>query len=315
MLKQIAAFLAGCALLPAAATTSASWSDIDRSNLVSIDDDIARNISREGFFDGIQVSEYRFWENGFDWHLIRFASVAKPDGPNWVVPHDDENAAFDAMIAAIQTYGGTGITVNSGPGSARLQSGAGVCGVKSARVTNCDPNRNFDVQAPIFTAAFVNLFQPQQPVIALHTNSHGFSGDGAGGRGDITVYDREAFKRSEVRPRKNGLLAVNPATDMANPDTLALTAFVARRGKPPATDAACGTGMAQSGVHFWHEAVGKSDGSLSNYLALNRPDIAYMNAESRAEIDLSLAAGRHAVMIKAYLEKCTASWDKPVPRP
>ena len=307
--------VAALALLPAATASSASWSGVEAKSLISADDDIARNIARAGFFDGIKISEYRFSENGFEWHLIRFSSVEMPDGPNWVVPHDDENAAFDAMIAAVQKYGGTGITVNSGPGSARLQSGAGVCGVKSARVTSCDPNRNFDVQTPTFTAAFVSLFRTDQPVIALHTNSHGFSGDGAGGRGDITIYDGQAFARGDLKPRKNGKLAVNPPPDMANPDTFALTAFLALRGQPTAKDAACGTSMAQSGVHFWHEAVGKSDGSLSNYLAVNRPDIAYMNAESRVEIDLALAAGRHAVMIKAYLEKCAASWDNPAPRP
>ena len=315
VLNRAIVTLAAFACLPASAAPPGLWSDVDQSMLVSIDDDITRNISRDGFFDGIQISEVRFSENGFDWHLIQFSSIEKPDGPNWIVPHDDENAAFDAMIAAIQKYGGTGISVNSGTGSARLQSGAGVCGVKSARVTSCDPNRNFDAQTPVFTAAFVNMLKPDQPVIALHTNSHGFSGDGAGGRGDITIYDRKAFARGGIKARENGRLADNPTGDMDNPDTLALSAFLARSGQPPEDDAACGKGMTQSGVHFWHEAVGKSDGSLSNYLILNRPDIAYMNAESRAEIDPALAAGRHAVMIKTYLEKCAALWDKPATRP
>ena len=310
MLGVIAALL-----LLAAATPHVSWSEVELEALVQLDDDIARNMKRERFFDGIKISEYRFSENGFDWHLTRFSSVDKPDGPNWIVPHDDENAAFDAMIAAIQSYGGTGIAVNSGPGSERRQSGDGVCGVKSVRVNMCDPNRNFDAQTPKYTAAFVELFAPHRPVIALHTNSHGFSGDGAGGRGDITIYDREAFARGKIAARKNGRLAFSPATSMDNPDTLALSAYLARHGGPPAADVACGSGMARSGVHFWHEPVGKSDGSLSNYLALNRPDIAYMNAESRAEIDLALAAGRHAVMIKTYLEKCASLWDKPATRP
>lgn len=310
-----AAFLAALAMLSSAQPPSPTWSDVDRDALVSVDDDIARNVTRDGFFKGIQISEHRFSENGFDWHLIRFASMEKPDGPSWVVPHDDENAAFDAMIAAIHTYGGTGITVNSSPRGARFQSGDGVCGVKSSRLTKCDPNRNFDAQAPVYTAAFVSQFKPDQPVIALHTNSHGFAGDGAGGRGEITIYDRQAFARGAVQPRKDGKLAINPTPEMANPDTLALSAFLARHGRPPALDAACGTGMSQSGVHFWHEAVGKSDGSLSNYLALNRPEVAYMNAESRAEVDLALAARRHAVMITAYLEKCAALWDKPATHP
>jgi hypothetical protein len=302
-------------LLPAAAAPGVIWSQVEPKALIQIDDDVARNVTRDGFFKGVEISEYRFTENGFNWHLIRFSSADKPDGPNWVVPHDDENAAFDAMIAAIQKYGGTGIAVNSGPGSDRRQTGNGKCGIKKVRTTMCDPNRNFDAQTPMFTAAFVNSFNRHQPVLALHTNSHGFTGDGAGGRGDITIYDREAFARGKIAARKNGRLAVDPAAEMANPDTLALSAFLARRGGPPATDLACGSGMAKSGVHFWHEEVGKSDGSLSNYLALNRPDIAYMNAESRTETDLALSAGRHAIMIKVYLEKCSALWDKPATRP
>ena len=70
--------------------------------------------------------------------------------------------------------------------------------------------------------------------------------------------------------------------------------------------------MANSGVHFWHERVAQSDGSMSNYLILNRPDIAYFNAESRAEIDLAVAASRHKTMIDAYLVHCK-SGDKPAP--
>jgi hypothetical protein len=312
---QKATCVAALAVLPANARPPVAWNPIDRGSLVTIDDDIGRNDTRLAFFDGIEISQYSFSENGFNWHLIRFSNTNRPDGPVWVVPHDDENAAFDGMIAGIQQYGGSGIAVNSGPDSARLQSGYGVCGVKPAIVTMCDPNRNFGAQTPMFTAAFLSLFKPNQPVIALHTNSHGFSGDGAGGRGDITIYDRSTFARGRVIARKNGRLAVNPSTVMANPDTLALSAFLVRRGQPRAKDAACGMSMAQSGVNFWHEAVGRSDGSLSNFLALNRPDIAYLNAESRAENDLAIAAGRHAIMIKAYIEKCAALWNKPTARP
>lgn len=304
-----------CLCVPAQAAPLSTWAEANPAELIKADDDIARNIAREHFFDGIKISEMRFSENGFDWHLLRFSSIDKPEGPIWVVPHDDENAAFDAMISAVQTYGGTAIAVNSGPGSARRQSGEGICGVRPERVTSCDPNRNFGTRSPLFTAAFVSLFQPNQPVIALHTNSVGFSGDGAGGRGDITIYDRAAFVRGEIKATRNGRLAVNPLPEMANPDTFALSAFVDSSGSPPAKDVACGNAMARSGVHFWHEPVRASDGSLSNYLILNRPDIAYVNAESRLEVDLALAARRHAIMIKAYLDKCVASGDKPVTQP
>ena len=295
------------------ATKPTPWKEMPVEALQDIDDDVRRNIEKPKFFDGINVSEYRFSENGFDWHLVRFVSNERPKGPLWMVPHDDENAAFDAMIAAVKAHGGVGIAVNSGPGSARRQSGNGICGVRSGTTTSCDPNRNFDAKTPFFTSAFLSHAAASQPVIALHTNSPGFSGDGNGGRGEITIYDIAAFKRGEINPRHGGTFAVNPAAEMANADTLGLTAFLAREGKPDDTKSKCGQAIANDGIHFWHERVSKSDGSMSNYLALNRPDIAYFNAESRSEADLAIAAARHQIMVAAYLKNCVASGDKPTP--
>ena len=295
------------------ATKPTLWKEMPVEALRDIDDDVRRNIEKPEFFDGIDVSEYRFSENGFDWHLVRFVSTERPTGPLWMVPHDDENAAFDAMIAAVKTHGGVGIAVNSGPGSARRQSGNGICGVRGGTTTSCDPNRNFGAKTPFFTSAFLSHGADSQPVIALHTNSPGFSGDGNGGRGEITIYDIAAFKRGEINPRHGGTFAVNPAAEMANADTLGLTAFLAREGGPDDAKAKCGQAIANDGIHFWHERVSKSDGSMSNYLALNRPDIAYFNAESRSEADLAIAAARHQIMVAAYLKNCVVSGDKPTP--
>lgn len=297
-------------LSPAGASTP-SWTPTNANALVSIDDDIARNMVVYEYFSGLEVSEARFFENGFAWHIVRFKNTARPDGPVWVVPHDDENAAFDGMIAAVRQYGGVGLAVNSGTGSARRQTGTGQCGVRNARVNMCDPNRNFANRTPVFTGAFVDQFSSNQPVIALHTNSPGFNGDGEGGRGDITILDRNAYLMGKIAARKNGHLAVNPQTIMANTDTLALSAFLEMQGVPSndaQTSAKC---MADAGIHFWHEEVGESDGSLSNYLAIHRPDIAYINVESRAEDDLALAAQRHGVMIAAYLGNCARSGNEP----
>jgi hypothetical protein len=276
------------------------------------DDDLRRNQDVSGFLDGIAVSQRHFSENGFDWHLIRFANAAKPDGPLWMVPHDDENAAFDAMIASVKQYGGVGIAVNSGPGSLRRQAGYGPCGVRLVKASSCDPNRNFDRRTPLFTAAFLSQRAEGQPVIALHTNTHGFSGDGQGGRGEITIVDRDAYRRGEIKARDGGILAIKPLSEMANYDTLGLTAYLASAGRPPKDVAKCGQAIANAGVHFWHERVAQSDGSMSNYLILNEPDIPYFNAESRADIDLALSASRHAIMVKAYLDRCI-SGNKPAP--
>jgi hypothetical protein len=300
-------------LSSSARTADDDWLAVPRASHSELaDDDLRRNRDVVGFLGGLSVAERRFAENGFDWHLIRFTNTAKPDGPLWMVPHDDENAAFDAMIAAVKQYGGVGIAVNSGPGSLRRQTGYGLCGVRPGKASSCDPNRNFDERSPLFTSAFLSQRTGGQPVIALHTNSHGFSGDRQGGRGEITIVDREAYHRGEIKARKGGILAVKPRSEMANFDTLGLTAYLASAGTPPEGAVRCGQAIADAGVHFWHERVAQSDGSMSNYLILNQPEIPYFNAESRADIDLALSASRHAVMVKAYLDRCV-SGNKPVP--
>ncbi len=298
---------------PVHGTKPSPWTVTSADALTEIDDDIRRNIGKTGYFSDIEISERRFVENGFAWHLIRFASKKKPQGPLWMVPHDDENAGFDAMITAVKAHGGVGIAVNSGSGSLRQQSGKGVCGVKSVIVTLCDPNRNFDQRTPQFTSAFLSERINRWPVIALHTNSHGFSGDGQGGRGEITVLDIAAFGRGVTSPRSGGYFAVRPQPEMANYDTLGLTAYLSQKRMPDTAAIACRYAMTKAGVHFWHERVGASDGSMSNYLAINRPDILYFNAESREETDLSAAAMRHTIMIQAYLAGCSRLRDKPTP--
>ena len=305
--------LAACLPVSVQATNASLWNMRATDELRLLDDDIARNSSMPGYFDDIEISEYRFSENGFDWHLIRFASVARPNGPLWMVPHDDENAAFEAVIAALKVHGGVAVVVNSGPGSARRQVGNGTCGVKTDVVTACDPNRNFSATSPKFTDAFLGQRAAGHPVIALHTNSPGFSGDGKDGRGEITILDVRAFARGKIQARRDGHFAISPAVEMANYDTLGLTAYLSKEGKPAANAIACRNAMNSAGVHFWHERVTRSDGSMSNFLALNYPSIAYFNAESRLEVDLGLAAARHKVMVAAYLNGCVKSGDQPVP--
>lgn len=288
------------------------WTKAEPARLADVDDDIRRNAQQSNFFDNIEIREIRFSENGFDWHLFRFERADRKTGPLWLVPHDDENAAFDAMITALKEHGGVGIAVNSGPDGMRMQTGSGLCGVRYGIRSSCDPNRNFDAQSPRYTAAILDQRPAGQPIIALHTNSPGFAGDGHGGRGDITIIDQAAFRRGVTSPREGALFAVSPSEVMANFDTLGLTAYRAQDGSPSPSARECGQKIANAGVHFWHERVAKSDGSMSNYLVLNRPDIPYFNAESRAEIDLAIAAARHKVMIEAYLANC-ASGNQPAP--
>jgi hypothetical protein len=293
------------ASLPAFAQTRPSWDILPEVVLGSVgDDDINRHAIDARFFDGLNIAQTRFTENGFNWHLIRFTNTAKPDGPLWVVPHDDENAAFESMIAALRLYGGTGIAINSGPGSDRRQAGYGRCGERAKNTSSCDPNRNFSIYSPLFTSAILDQTSVNQPVIALHTNSPGFEGDGQGGSGDITILNTAAYRYGNIRPRAGGMLAANQTPELANYDTLGIIPYRTVAGAQDQKTGNCALGLSKAGVHIWLENVGRSDGSLSNYIMLNRPEIAYFNAESRRETDLSIASARHMLMVAAYLKAC-----------
>lgn len=283
------------------------WGSVSNERRNEIpDDDIKRHAGDPAFWDGIAIEEKTFSENGFDWHLLRFTNLANPSSVIWIVPHDDENAAFEGAIAALKKHGGMAVVVNSGPGSLRRQTGRGQCGGRLAIVNSCDPNRNFSAATPLFTKAFLDhRTEGNQPIIALHTN-------GAGAAGDFSLLDIDAYRNGKVQLRRGAYQGRNPTPLMDNYDTLGLIAYPAKDGGPSAMSVACRNALNEAGINFWHERVDKSDGSLSNYLALERPDIPYFNAESREEMDLAVSAARHAIMIDAYLERCL-SGDKPTP--
>ena len=279
--------------------TANSWTDIPPAEIGRLaDDDLQRHHGDASYLTGLHISERRFSEAGFDWHLLRFVNSAKPDGPLWVVPHDDENAAFDAAIAALKLYGGVAVVVNSGPGSSRMQTGQGTCGGRHANLPRCDPNRNFSDKTPLFTNAFLEQRREGQPIIALHTNSPGFGP----GKGQITILDMVSASKGKIRPRSYGYFGGDGPQILKDHDSYAIIPF--RIPEIPGKDVLCRKFLIQAGVHIWHEPVDKSDGSLSNYIVLNRPDTAYANMESRREIDLALASERQGLMIAAYLNGC-----------
>lgn len=302
---RIAPLLVILALSVAApASDTMAWRTLDAAALASLDDDdLDRHRGDNALLDGIAVSEVRISENGFAWQILRFASIAKPEGPLWVVPHDDENAAFEAMIAAIRTHGGVGLAVNTQPAGRRRQPGSGYCGVRTGVLGACDPNRNFDIRAPAFTGLFLQEWQAGQPIIALHSNSPGFSGDGMGGRGDITMLDAGAFARGEMRVREDGYSGHNGNGPLDDPDVYAIIPYLASAGIGE-RDTACRRALNSAGVNVWHERVGRSDGSLSNYVALNRPEIFYVNFEVKYESDPTPGAEAQRLMIDAFLKLC-----------
>lgn len=294
---------------------AAEWQSIEAAELQNFDDDdIERHRAVSGYFAGISIGQTRFSENGFDWHLLRFTHDEKADGPLWVVPHDDENAAFDAMMEGLRQYGGTAIVVNTGAASSRRQTGNGLCGIQTFVTSACDPNRNFDYHSPVFTQAILSGWKPGRPVIALHTNGDGFAGDGAGGRGDITMLDAQAFRRGRVQPRKDGHFGIKREPLLDDPDVFAILPYSSKLGISKSEEA-CRLGLNGRGIHVWHERVGRSDGSLSNYIVLNRPEIAYVNFEAERDEDLANGAAAHRLMSDAYLADCADLWHEPAALP
>jgi hypothetical protein len=282
------------------AQPAVEWQEVAVADIAKLkDDDLNRHSLEPDFLSGVLVSETRFYEAGFDWHLLRFVNASKPIGPLWIVPHDDENAAFDSAIAALKTYGGVAIVVNSGSGSSRMLSGQGTCGGRTPILSRCDPNRNFSSATPLFTNAHLDQRGDGQPVIALHTNTPGFGP----GKGEITILDVAAANKGKSRPRKNGYFGGAGPAALKDHDSYAIIPFVAP--KIPENDVRCRKALMLAGVHVWHEEVSKSDGSLSNYAVLEKVDMAYVNMESRREENLKDASKRHQLMVDAYLKGCS----------
>lgn len=276
---------------PEPAKPMIAWRDVSMAEIKMLnDDDIHRHAYDVDYLSGLAIGERKFSENGFDWQLIRFTNIANPAGPLWIVPHDDEDAAFEAMIDALKLHGGIGITVNS-TGSGRIQSGKGTCGTRSRITSGCDPNRNFDQRSPLYTAAFLDQRPAGQPVIALHTNKPGYGGNGSG---HISMY---------ASAKSDSFFGNGSVPELDNADTFGLISY--RVGAPvPQQAVDCRVALNAAGINFWHERVSSSDGSMSNYLILNQPDIMYFNAESREEADLAVAAARHRMMVAEFLKDC-----------
>lgn len=218
----------------------------------------------------LSVAALRFAEGDYRWTLIVISDPARPAGPFWFVPHDDENAAFDAGLHAVTTYGGRLVAVANGGRRVLSPGGRGLQGC----VRPCDPNRDFGPQGGLYDATVLGLIGPGQPVVGLHTNAPG--GVGRGGRGTVFV-DPADTDRVFASPSAAGAFA--------NGDTVAIVAGRAPKAqaRPP-----CVETLKAGGVHVAYEQVagppdGAGDGSLSNRLALEArdPPRVYVGLEAR----------------------------------
>lgn len=268
--------------------------------LTVADADFARHRD-PALWQGLAVTRIAVEEGPVSWRFFRIANLAHPDGPLWVVTHDNENATFAAALVALRSWGGVAMIVDTGADdsdySARFNWLTGGVPI--------DPNRHFSDAHPIYTGTVLaDLGRPPRLIIALHTNEPGFDrrfrdcgGAPGSGAGDISI--RLCSDRFHPTP------APNRAWPFDDDDSLALVPYLADH-QPG--DARCGPALVRAGMAVVFERVAKSDGSLSNYAAQH--GLAYVNVETRERGStpegIALARDRLVAMIDRVMERCSA---------
>ncbi len=205
------------------------------------------------------ITETRVQEGGLNWKLHVIKNT-KRSGPLFVVPHDNENSAFPSAVYGLAKYGGTLVAVEAG--ERRIFKGQ-------------DPNRNFgttrsaaaacpkqSAPAPKYTNAIMKHRKSGQPIIALHSNSNGWSGNG--GSGTISINRNSKVMRPFVT-------AIARSRRLADEDTLIVIASTKLPGKDREQARALEHFTKKAGVNVIYEYVkpSQNDCSLSNYVVLN----------------------------------------------
>jgi hypothetical protein len=233
----------------------ASGECLSPSDVTDKDGDFTRNaeaLSGNAFC----IAEESFKERRRQWR-IETIKTSRP-GPLFAVMHDDEDMSFDNAVAALKTYGGTLVAMETG--GKRNEDGI-------------DPNRNFSAggigckklgkdATPHFTNFFKDLIDANQPIIALHNNSG--KRIPTGGVGHVSMVDvpKEMEKHKSSDP--DGALAGDRALVL-----LTSPVPVSTTSETRADD------LASKGVNALIERVAESKGdcSLSNYTLLSgHPD-------------------------------------------
>ena len=270
------------------------------------DDDFARHRDAAEW-QGLTVTRIAFKDERARWRLWRIANTAQRKGPLFFVPHDNENAGFEAGLAAVRKYGGVLIAVDSGVAQ-------GSDGVRRNRAVDygrsIDPNRNFDTALPGYAhQVLADLAHGAWPIIALHTNSKGF--------------DTSESRCNRGDPRGSGVISIRYCDDTLIPspskakaypfdddDTVAFATFLA---KDSPDDAFCRDELVGADFNVVQERVVASDGSLSNYAVLH--GLRYLNFETLDRglnpAELAKARDRLSFMVDRALALC-APGVKPV---
>ena len=266
------------------------------------DDDFARHRDPAAW-GGLTVEQLDFGEERATWRLWRISDPKRPRGPLWFVPHDNEDAGFEAALVAIRRHGGTIVAVDAGidPVNDGQRMNRAV-----AFGSPIDPNRNFHDGLPLYRrAVMAALAAGARQVIALHSNNAGYDpaeskcpplGD-TGGRGVVSIRYCD------------DVLAPSPSQTRAYPfdddDTVAFATFASSKGRDSAW---CGRELIAADFNVLFERVANTDGSLSNYAVLT--GVPYLNFETREPgpggPDLAAARDRLTSMVDRAMAVCPA---------
>ena len=221
--------------------------------------DVRRNLARlRGAPICYRRQEVR--EGNFHWVFHILEHTRAPDGPFWVLPHDNENAAFDAGVEAILTYGGGLLAVDAG-------------GARNFR--GQDPNRNFSTSAAEarlcrkprpasrYTRAILAHYEGRKgPYLALHNNSNGHAQNGGSGNLSMQLTGPYLTARHGARAGPAALRDEDNLVVVAGPRALRADAVLNRRVSE----------LNRAGLNVLHKEVTASnfDCSLSDYLARHR---------------------------------------------
>lgn len=269
-------------------------------NPLFIDDDDFIRLKDNPVWRGLEIKREVFSDEKANWAIWRINNLSRPNGPLWLSPHDNENAAFPALIFALKRYGGRAVFIDTGPRDTK----------QNARMNSdifagrpIDPNRYFAPNS-IYTKKILKDLG-HRSIIAVHTNSKGFNGNesdcnkdapNANGRGVISVL----FCDETMHPYKS--ISGNYPFD--DDDSIAIIPF--RYTQTPKA-AYCANALQKRDFNIGFERVTKiGDGSLSNF-ALYK-NIKYINLETLdrgSEPDgIKDAATRVGAMIDYVMKFC-----------
>ncbi len=264
-------------------------------------DDFTR-LADPALWEGLTVTRIEFRDDRAFWRIYRIDNIRKPKGPLWFVPHDNENAAFQAAIYAVRAYGGQVIAVEdarstSGPDS-RMNGDV-------AFGKPIDPNRNFRDETPNYAREILaGLGQPPRLIVALHTNEAGYDAASSlcgppppayTGRGEISV-----LLCNDLYTPRRSVYADWPFDDT---DSVAIVSYPGSGGPG---DGYCVGALADADMNIMLERVMTSDGSLSNFALFH--GLPYVNLETQERgvtpSGLGDARSRLLAMIGIVMDRC-----------